>query len=108
VAAFREVFGQGEGIPPTFLTAVEFAVLPQVIGDPALALDFRRVLHGAQEYAFERPLEEGETLRATARIESVRQRAGTTFFTIVTDLVDASGAHVATARSMMLERGAEA
>lgn len=105
VAAFRAVFGQTDGVPPTFLTAVEFTVLPQLIGDPSLGLDFRRVLHGSQEYSYVRTLEEGETLQATARIESIRQRAGTSFFTIVTDLLDASGDLVATARSVMLERG---
>ena len=48
VAAFREVFGVSDGVPPTFVTAAEFTVLPQVIGDPALGLDFTRVLHGSQ------------------------------------------------------------
>ena len=59
---FREVFGQTEGVPPTFVTAAEFTVFPQVMGTRASALDFTRVVHGSQEYLFERPLREGETL----------------------------------------------
>ena len=50
-----------------------------MIGDPRLALDFTRVVHGTQEYAYERPLRLGETLTVAPRIESVRVRAGTGF-----------------------------
>ena len=108
VAAFRAVFSQGDGIPPTFMTTVESVVFPQVLGDPTLALDFGRVLHGSQEYAYERPFVEGETLTAQARIESVRVRPGTGFLTFVTEVRDPGGALVATARSTMIERGPDA
>lgn len=108
VAAFRAVFGQSEGIPPTFLTTVEFLVFPYVLGDPVLGLDFGRVLHGSQEYRAERPLVEGETLTAQARIESVRVRAGTGFLTFVTEVREPGGALVGTARSTMIERGPDA
>src|SRR5918999_5259626 len=60
VAAFREAVGQREGVPPTFATAAELTVFPNVIGDPELGLDFARVVHGSQEYAYSRPLIERE------------------------------------------------
>jgi acyl dehydratase len=104
VAAFREVFGLGSGVPPTFVTAAEFTVFPQVIGDPNLALDFTRVVHGSQEYVYERPLREGETLAVRARIESIRQKGATGFLTVVMELRDAEGQLVCTARSQMVER----
>jgi N-terminal half of MaoC dehydratase len=106
VSAFRDVFGLADGVPPTFLTAAEFTVFPQVIGDPALGLDFSRVLHGGQEYELHRPLREGETLTVRARIDSVRVRSGTGFLVIAMDLADAEGHHVASARSTMIERSA--
>jgi hypothetical protein len=106
VAAFREVFGQAAGIPPTFLTAAEFTVLPQVIDDPALDLDFSRVLHGSQEYELMRPLREGETLTVRARIESIKVRAGAAFVVIAMDLFDEQGELAARARSTMMERAA--
>lgn|SRR5947199_1231459 len=106
VAAFREVFGLGPaaGVPPTFVTAAEFAVFPQVLGDPKLALDFTRVLHGSQEYVFERPLREGETLSVRARIDSVRRKGDTGFLTVVMELRSDDGELVCTARSQMVER----
>jgi hypothetical protein len=103
--AFRRLFGQNAGIPPTFLTAAEFTVFPQVIGDPRLGLDFSRVLHGTQSYGFRRPLVEGESLTVRARIDSIKVRAGTGFLTIVMEMFGSDGELAATATSMMIERG---
>jgi acyl dehydratase len=108
VAAFRAIFGQAEGIPPTFLTAAEFATFPPILGDPELELDFSRVLHGSQEYDHARPLIEGEAITVNARIEAIRIRGGNGFMTVVMDMVDADGATVAVARSTMIERGESA
>jgi acyl dehydratase len=105
VAAFRSLFGIADGVPPTFVTAAEFAALPQVVADPNLALDFTRVVHGSQEYEFRRPLREGETVSVRARIESIRQKGDSGFVTIVMDLIDVDGELVCTARSQMVERG---
>ena len=106
VAAFREVFGQTGGVPPTFVSVAEFLVIPTVVADPILALDFSRVVHGFQEYAFERPLHDGETLTVRTRVESVRIKGATGFVTIETELRDTEGTLVCTARSQMIERAA--
>jgi len=108
VRAFADVFAQGPGIPPTFPTVAEFTVFPAVIGDPRLGIDFSRVVHGSQEYTYQRPLRAGEELLVHARIESVRVRGGTGFLTVVMELREPGGALVATARSLMIERGAGA
>ncbi len=108
VAAFREVFGQAAGVPPTFVTAAEFTVLPTIVKDPVLALDYTRVVHGSQEYVFERPLIEGERLAIRSRLASVRVRGSTGLLTIEMELVDDAGETVVTARSTMIERGPDA
>jgi hypothetical protein len=104
VEAFREVFEEPSGIPATFATAAEFAVMPQIVGDPELGLDFARVLHANQEYSFRRPLEEGERLTVRARIDALRELGGNSFLTIVTDLVGSDGEVACSARSTMIER----
>jgi acyl dehydratase len=104
VRAFRAVLGIDDGVPPTFLTAAEFTVVPTIVADPRLAVDFSRVVHGSQEYAFERPLREGEQLTIRAKLESVRVRSGTGFVTIAIELFDTDDALVATCRSSMVER----
>ena len=108
VAAFRTLFGISEGVPPTFVTAAEFAALPQVFADRHLDLDLSRVVHGSQGYVFRRPLREGEELSVHARIESIRIRGGNGFVTIAMDLEDADGVVICTARSQMMERATTA
>jgi acyl dehydratase len=105
VRAFNDLFGGPNGVPPTFLTTAEFTVLPEVVGDPELALDFRKVVHGSQEYEFRRPLRLGETLTIQARIASIRQKGGNGFLTIEMEMTDVDGETAAVTRSTMIERG---
>jgi hypothetical protein len=65
------------------------------------------VLHGGQEYAFDRPLREGETLTVTSRIESIKEFGGNAFLVLVTELAEPDGRVVCTARSSLIERAAE-
>lgn len=105
IARFAEVVGQvPPGVPPTFLTAAEFAVFPEVIADPELGLDFTRVVHGEQEYVLHRAPEPGETLTGRSRIASIRERGGHGFLTVEMQLRDAADLPVATARATMIER----
>lgn len=107
VAAFRAVFGEkGDAVPPTFLTAAEFSVFPQIWGDPELGLDFARVVHAEEEYEWRRPLVVGETLTVRARIAQIREKGGHGFLTIETELRDPAGDLVAIAKAIMIERAA--
>jgi hypothetical protein len=104
VRAFRAVFDEPGGVPATFATAAEFTVIPSVVADPDLDLDFSRVLHGNQEYEFRRPLEEEEALVIRSRIDSIREMGGNGFLVLVTDLVEPGGEVVCSARSTLIER----
>ena len=105
VRSFRRVFEEPSGVPVTFATAAEFSVIPQIVEDPELGLDFMRVVHGNQEYAFRRPIQEGETLTVRARIDAIRELGANAFLTIVTELVGSDGHLACTAKSTMIERG---
>jgi acyl dehydratase len=104
VEAFRGLFGGPPGVPPTIMTAAEFALLPQIVGDPELALDFRRVVHGSQEYTLRRPLRVGETFTVDATLTSIREKGGSGFLTIEMEMRDQDGVVAAVARSTMIER----
>jgi hypothetical protein len=107
VERFANVIGQAvSGVPPTFLTAIEFDVLGPIVHDPDLALDFSRVVHGDEEYEWHRPLVVGETLEVGSRIAAIRERGGNGFLTIEVTMSGAGGEPVATARSTMIERAA--
>jgi acyl dehydratase len=101
---FADLFGDPATIPPTVLTAAEFAVIPTIVTDPGVGLDFSRVVHGSQEYEYRRPLVVGERLTARARLSSIRQRGDTGFLMIETELRDPDGTIVAVCRSLMIER----
>ena len=106
VARFARAVGapEGSGVPPTFLTTIEFAGFPAILEDPELELDFTRVVHGEQSYEWKRALQVGETVMATARIASIRSKGGNWFLAIETRVADESGGHIVTARATLIER----
>ncbi|HSD48397.1 MAG TPA: MaoC family dehydratase N-terminal domain-containing protein [Actinomycetota bacterium] len=107
VRRFARAVGEGEdSVPPTFVTAPEFAAgLTQVIGDADLGLDLSRVLHGEQEYEWRRPVRPGDVLDVTSTIESIRAKGGREFLTLRTEMRDAEDDLVVVARSSLLVQG---
>jgi hypothetical protein len=98
----------GDGVPPTFATVPEIvAGLGNVVRDPELGIDLARVLHGDQEYRWERPIRVGETLVAHATIDSIRGKGETEFLGIRTEIRDGAGELVVLARSTLVVRSAE-
>lgn len=94
-----------DGVPPTFATVPEIeAGLGNVVRDPHLGVDLASVLHGDQEYRWERPIEVGETLVAHATIDSIRGRGKTEFLGIRTEIRDGAGELVVLARSTLIVR----
>jgi uncharacterized protein YbjQ (UPF0145 family) len=74
------------------------------VADPELGMDFSRVLHGTQRYAYERPLREGETLAIRSTIESIRSLGANALLVLATELVEPDGAVVCKAWSTLIER----
>ena len=60
---------RGDIAPPTFPTTIRIPI-------PGLTFDLARVLHGGQEYRFERPILAGDRLRCRTRLRDVYQREG--------------------------------
>ena len=107
VRAFADAVGhRGTGVPPTIVTVPEIeAGLDHVVSDPRLGIDLSRVLHGEQEYRWSRPVLVGETLTASATIESVRDKGGMRFLILRTEVADEAGELVAAGRSTLIVRG---
>lgn len=70
-AAARRGFG-GVVAPPTFPIVITFTVLQQLLDDPELAIDLRRVVHGDQRFEVVRPLCAGDVVDCTTTVESTR------------------------------------
>lgn len=90
--------------PPTFAVVLTRGPQLAVIDDDELGLDFSRVVHGDQKFAYSRAVVAGEVLQTTASIESARTVAGNDIVTIRSDVMDAAGEHVVTARATLVSR----
>jgi acyl dehydratase len=91
--------------PPTFPIVLSSAAGQAIIDDPALGLDFSRVVHGDQRFVYSRPVCAGDELRSACTIEEVMSRAGHDFLTIRTDVTDATGAAVVSVWTRLVVRG---
>ncbi|MEQ8142483.1 MaoC family dehydratase N-terminal domain-containing protein [Streptomyces sp. OP7] len=93
--------------PPTFVFAITFKAAGQVVADPQLGLDYSRVVHGDQRFAYNRPVRAGDRLSVTSTIETIRTMAGNDILDIRGDVHDQDGAHVVTAWTKLVARAAE-
>ena len=90
--------------PPTFAVVVQEKTLAQLLAMPGANIDFSRVVHGSQDFTFTRPIVAGDELTAVLTVESVKSLAGNSLVTAVSQITDASGAHVVTATSTLVVR----
>ena len=93
--------------PPTFVFAITFAAAGQVVADPQLGLDYSRVVHGDQKFAYTRPVRAGDRLSVTSTIEAVKTMAGNDILDVRGEVHDEAGEHVVTAWTKLVARGAE-
>ncbi|HYN97439.1 MAG TPA: MaoC family dehydratase N-terminal domain-containing protein [Pilimelia sp.] len=104
-AAARELGHPDVIAPPTFPVVVTWAATQQLINDPALGLDFSRVVHGDQRFAYTRPVVAGDELVCVNTVEQIIARAGNDFITTRTDVRTVDGEPVATAWARLVVRG---
>lgn len=93
--------------PPTFAMVIADQTLQQLLNDPTSGIVLERALHTDQQFASTRPIVAGDELTATLKVTAVRAVGGNSMITSDADIVDADGAHVVTATSVLLV-GAEA
>ncbi|MEU8705334.1 MaoC family dehydratase N-terminal domain-containing protein [Streptomyces sp. NPDC048565] len=93
--------------PPTFVFSIAYRAAGQVVADPQLGLDFSRVVHGDQKFAYERPVRAGDRLTVTSTIEAIKTMAGTDILDVRGEVHDESGEHVVTAWMKLVARAAE-
>lgn len=92
--------------PVTFTIAVIAAAQDAVLFDPALGLDFSRVVHGEQRFVHHRSIVAGDTLLRTVHIDAIRVAAGNDIISLRTEVTAADGAAVSTAFSTLVSRAA--
>ena len=91
--------------PPTFPVIIGMAGSAQAIGDPELGVDFSRVVHGDQRFAYSRPLYAGDVLSSSTRIADIKALGRNEMLTLETVAHDEAGEHVVTATMVLVVRG---
>jgi acyl dehydratase len=94
--------------PPTFAVVISMHAADEANNDPGLGLDFSMVVHGQQSFSHARPLHAGDVVVATTTIESIKSVGAMSMLVTSTDIATVDGERVCTAKSMLVERGAEA
>ena len=89
---------------PTFAVVFTWAATRVVVDDPDLGLDFTRVVHRDQSFAYSRPVHAGDTLTSRVSVEGVRELAGNDVVTFRCDVVDDAGDEVLTATTVLVGR----
>jgi acyl dehydratase len=94
--------------PPTFAVVISMHAADEANNDPDLGLDYSMVVHGQQSFSHARPLHAGDVVVATTTVESIRSVGAMSMLVTSTDITTVDGEHVCTAKSMLVERGADA
>ena len=94
--------------PPTFPMVVSLPASTVAIFDPALGLDYTRVVHGEQRFVFDRPVRAGDRLVAVLTIATIRTVAGNDILGTRTEISTEYGEPVVTAFATIVARGPEA
>jgi acyl dehydratase len=76
-----------------------------VIDDPALGLDYSRVVHGDQRFSYVRPVYAGDRLTCACTVEEIISRGGHDFVTTRTDIATEDGEPVVTVWAKLVARG---
>ncbi len=93
--------------PPTFAIVLSLEAAYAALFDPELGLDYSRVVHGEQSFAYTRPIVAGDELVVTTVIENIRSMAGNDMITPKGTIPPVAGEPVAVATSMLVSRGEE-
>jgi N-terminal half of MaoC dehydratase len=96
----------GDEAPSTFPIVVAFEAMQRLMADPDVGIELHNVVHRDQGFEHRRPVRAGDALTATLTVESLRQAAGTDLIATRTDITDAAGELVSTARATLAHRSA--
>ncbi len=107
VSAFAWAIGADpdDGVPPTYASVYSLgATAPQLFGDEDAAVDFAKLLHAEQEFAWSRHPGVGEKVKSRAKVTSDLNRRGMRFVTLETDTTGQDGKPVCKSRALFVIR----
>ena len=77
--------------PPMFAAVYCAPAVAPAILDPDVGIDFARMVHGAQEFAWHEPVVAGDEITTEAELAETSERGGLRFFVFTTRSVNQRG-----------------
>jgi acyl dehydratase len=93
--------------PPTFAIVLSMRAQEIVVSDPALGLDYTRVVHGDQTFVHHRPVRAGDRLVVQLHVDSIITRMGNDLLSLRAEIGTEDGEAVSTAKSTLVVRGTD-
>jgi acyl dehydratase len=90
--------------PPMFAAVYCAPALWPALVDPEIGMDFARMVHGAQEFAWGEPVVAGDEITTEAELEESAERGGVRFFVFKTKSTNQRGELVSEGRWTNLVR----
>jgi acyl dehydratase len=91
--------------PPTFAVVYQAPAVALPYFDPALGIDFTRLVHGGQEFRWDALVVAGDEITTTVTVTDISERAGNGFYTFETRSTNQDGAEVCVGSWMNIVRG---
>jgi acyl dehydratase len=92
--------------PPMFVVVYAGRAVIPALFDPEVGIDFARMVHGAQEFVWERLAIAGDEITTTARLASAQEKTGLEFYVFESESTNQRGELVVTGTWTNIVRGA--
>jgi acyl-CoA thioesterase FadM len=100
--------GENPIAPPTFAAVATFENWSQLIDDPELELELKRLIHADQTFEYFRPIQVGDRLEGWTTLEEVKIRGSLEYLFVRIIVRDQHGLEVGTSRSTFIHSRAAA
>src|SRR2546430_16276280 len=91
--------------PPMFAVVYSAPAMAPAILDPEVGLNLAMMVHGGQEFAWEKPVVAGDEITTTASVKDISERDGKGFYVFETVSTNQDGDPVATGTWTNIVRG---
>ena len=91
VAAARAAGHADVVAPPMFAVVYQGRAVARAMFDPALAIDFAHLVHGEQEFRWERLAVAGDELTTTLTVADISEKMGIGFYAFATESLNQRG-----------------
>jgi acyl dehydratase len=91
--------------PPMFAVVYSSPSVGPIIFDPEVGIDFAKMVHGGQEFVWEKPVVAGDEITTTAEVKDISEKDGKGFYVIESVSKNQDGETVVTGTWTNIVRG---